>query len=826
MEFLVLLLLIALIAVVLSLKNSISKQFQVLENKIWQLQQELAKDRYQQSVSTKTEPVKVVAATQESPSSPIAETIAPTIIPEVPGFGPSTGAPFDDRDYITDQPIQPDVTSEAASQTSEQTKEIPEPVKVEENYWRSGFEVLGDHSRAAIVGNPLLENEISVASKIHVPKPPKPGFFQKNPDLEKFIGENLVSKIGIAILVLAIAYFVKYAIDNNWIGPVGRVGVGVLCAGILIGLGHLMRRNYHAFSSVLVGGGLAVLYFAIALAYQQFHLFPQPAAFVIMLVITGFAVALSVLYDRQELAIIALAGGFAVPFMVSNNSGNFRTLFTYLLLLNAGLLVIAYTKAWRLLNLLAFLFTTLLFSGWLFALKADTPATDYRSGFLFASIFYGLFFAINVAHNIREQKKFIASDFGIVLANTALYFAGGLYCLHKMGATQYQGLFSAAMAVLNLGVSYIFFRNRKVDSNILYLLVGLTLSFVSLTAPIQLKGNHITLFWATECVLIYWLYTKSSINVFRYSSALVWLAMLVSLVMDWYAGKGFLTGVFAAACSFLLYQLASGREDQRYLPLLQGAALLILFISGSIEVDNQVNGLNLGGNISFLYQEFYLLAFVAILLLLSKKIDLLKRFHKLPVVLIGLCLLVYVVSVTQYFRVQANVLERNLPGIHFSLHWLSAVLVAFFLYRFYQRCLQQSLPIPKDIAWWLLAFLMLFFVSVEMHLLVNNIFYGPDHTLPELQVSYVRTGLPILWGLCSFAFMFLGMKYKIKTLRIVSLTLFSLTLLKLFLYDIRNISVAGKIAAFFCLGVILLLVSFMYQRLKKIIIEDEQKPLV
>jgi len=71
--------------------------------------------------------------------------------------------------------------------------------------------------------------------------------------------------------------------------------------------------------------------------------------------------------------------------------------------------------------------------------------------------------------------------------------------------------------------------------------------------------------------------------------------------------------------------------------------------------------------------------------------------------------------------------------------------------------------------------------------------------------------------------MWLGMRHKLRPLRIVSLTLFSITLVKLFTYDIRNIPVGGKIAAFFCLGVLLLVVSFMYQRLKRIIIEDGQQ---
>ncbi len=189
------------------------------------------------------------------------------------------------------------------------------------------------------------------------PRPTPPRSPEPPTDWEKFIGENLISKIGIAILVLAIGFFVKYAIDNDWIGPVGRVGIGLLCGGILIGVAHRLRNHYKAFSSVLIGGGLAVLYFTIALAYHQYHLLGQTTAFVIMLVITAFSVLLSLLYNREELAIIALVGGFVTPFLVSNGNGDYQVLFTYLLILNTGLLVIAYYKAWRLLNGLAFGFT-------------------------------------------------------------------------------------------------------------------------------------------------------------------------------------------------------------------------------------------------------------------------------------------------------------------------------------------------------------------------------------------------------------------------------------------------------------------------------------
>jgi uncharacterized membrane protein len=272
------------------------------------------------------------------------------------------------------------------------TAEVQPPAKPISDNWESSFKVIEQPektwekvqpaSRKAyedkddFVPKQSIKELLKEQKPVFNPPPPKPSFFERNPDLEKFIGENLISKIGIGILVLAIGFFVKYAIDNNWIGEVGRVCVGLLCGGILVGLAHKLRNSYKSFSSVLIGGGMAVFYFTITLAYHNFHLFGQTASFVILIAITAFAVALSLLYDRQELAIISLVGGFSAPFLVSDGSGHYQTLFIYLIILNAGLLILAYNKAWRLLNLLAFIFTVVIFGGWLFT--NEEAAITYR----------------------------------------------------------------------------------------------------------------------------------------------------------------------------------------------------------------------------------------------------------------------------------------------------------------------------------------------------------------------------------------------------------------------------------------------------------------
>jgi len=206
----------------------------------------------------------------------------------------------------------------------------------------------GDTNNEPTTPEPVMEEEIQTTQT----------------DWEKFIGENLANKIGIAVLVLGISFFVKFAIDKNWVNEGGRVVTGLVSGGVLIGLAHYIRNSYRSFSSVLVGGGLTVFYFTIAFAFHQYHLISQQAAFLIMVVITAFAVILSIYYNRIELAVLATIGGFVTPFLVSTGQNNYVALFTYLGILNSGLLVLSWFKRWKAINIIALIFTVIIYGSW------------------------------------------------------------------------------------------------------------------------------------------------------------------------------------------------------------------------------------------------------------------------------------------------------------------------------------------------------------------------------------------------------------------------------------------------------------------------------
>ncbi|WP_428328167.1 DUF2339 domain-containing protein [Mucilaginibacter sp.] len=786
MDVLTVILLLVLIIIIIVNKNNVNQKLYNLEHGILELQTLLRKRETEN---------KTPSAPKETPVVP------PTVWPH--------------DEVKVPEPPKPEIPK-------------PEPVKEKQPV------VIADDIAA-------IRKPVKTPEPIpQVIKEPELSFFERYPDLEKFIGENLINKIGIAILVLAIGFFVKYAIDNNWVGAVGRVGIGIVCGGILVGFAHRMRNSYKAFSSVLVGGGLAIFYFTITLAYQEFHLFSQGIALVILIVITLFAVMLSLLYDKQELAVIALIGGFASPFMVSNGSANYNGLFIYLLVLNTGLLIIAYFKAWRILNISAFVLSVIVFATVLFTLTTAT----YIIGFRFASIFYLLFFIINIINNVRENRKFLAIDFSILLTNTALYFAAGLYLLTVMHMTEYRGLFSAALGALNLVLSFVLFKNRKVDPNILYLLIGITLTFISLTAPIQLHGNNITLFWASETVLLYWLYLRSSIKLMKLASLLIWLAMFLSLFIDLVqiyiytdtqltiiANKGFITTLFAAISSYLLYILMKRDQATEFYGILINKniyriiAFILLFLSGVLEINHQFSYYYPDSSLNIIYLMLYAPAFIYVYNILSAKVNGADSIWPISTVLVIIIIIVYLVLNPVYFDQLQEILENKKIALsHFTAHWISALFICLLFYQLvglYRNYFKEDLIVT---AAWLISGAIVAFLSLEVCLMSEVIFFSKEDSIDLIQTVYIKTGLPILWGVSSFILMWIGMRNKQRVLRIISLSLFSVTLLKLFLFDINNIPVAGKIAAFFCLGVLLLIISFMYQKVKKIIVDDEAKP--
>ncbi|OFX59579.1 MAG: hypothetical protein A2046_04175 [Bacteroidetes bacterium GWA2_30_7] len=683
-------------------------------------------------------------------------------------------------------------------------------------------------------------------------------FFEKNPDMEKFIGENLISKIGIVILVLGLGFFVKFAIDNNWINEYGRVAIGVLSGGILIGLAHFLRKSFAAFSSILVGGGIAVLYFTFGIAFHQYQLFSQAVTFVIMVFITIFAIIISLAYDRKELAVIAMLGGFGTPFFVSTGDGNYIVLFSYLLILNSGMLILSYFKNWYILNFIAFVFTGIIYGAWLFTKCPETlPYPPYKGALIFGTLFYLMFFVMNIINNVKEKQKFRFYEIFILLSNTFCFFSAGIFIFHNVLEGRLQGVFTVLLGVFNFIFAFVLFRNNKVDKNLIYFLIGLVLTFVSLAAPIQLNGNYITLFWAAEAVLLLWLGYKSEIKIISLASVVVVNLMIISLIMDWsmnytriydlvkgeyvfnilpaFLNKVFITGIVVSASLFISGYLTIqnkekyvfwGFKSANYKHILTGLFLLFFFLILFVEIRYQLvqNEVlrpvlySVTGGLIFLY------ALSATIWASFPKPR--KVYFEIFTGIIPILLFLYMIFYKHQF---VNLRNAYLSGryeltyIQFLSHYVSIIAICFLIFWFTKNVIhifgQKS--IFNRLNYWLVTFICIFIISAETDTMVVLNMIKENSEYHHILMQTKKIAYPIIWGISAFILMYFGMKNKMRDLRIISLSVILITLIKLFAYDIQGINEGGKIAAFISLGILLLIVSFMYQKLKKLLLDDE-----
>ena len=763
-----------------------------------------------------------------------------------------------EQEDVTEQQIEDEITpledtpSIAAIQSDDQAVEIRENIP-------SNIPPIPESSRY----EPLIPKKSWIEN-----------FKEKNPDIEKFIGENLINKIGILILVLGISFFVKYAIDKDWINEPARVGIGILAGSIVMGIAHRLRKNYPAFSSVFVGGAISIYYLTIGIAFHDYKLFSQTVAFIIMVVITVFGAFVSVSYNRKELAIISLIGGFAVPFMVSTGEGNYKVLLTYIAILNVGMLIIAYFKKWNIVTFLAFIFTVILYSGWV---ATDFYSKDFShlGALVFLSIFYVIFSLATVINNLRNNGNFTKLDYFIILVNTFFYFGMGALIIQNW-KPEYKGIFTIALAVYNLIFAIILYKKYGINRNAIYLLLGLTLTFITITIPFQFNGNFITLFWACEAVLLVWLSQKSKIATFKVAGIIVQMLMLISLFMDWiltygsgnenlylkpFLNKIFLTGLVAVASlvatHFLLkkekqttkfYFLSINPKYYRFIAI--SLAIIIGYLVGILEIYYQAVGYFVNYSSATAYPVWYHYVFSAVtVFFLLRNQQSIQKIIALVIAALNIFLYITIFYTLTSDEILTNYSRNYNNDNAFIIHYFITLCVAYFLYVLvkHRKDTILSAVLNHKIALWVFAFTVVYVLSNEV--MVHGLFFSNDiinqaelvkkfpykdswssekflyidQKLGAAKTQIIKIGYPVLWGLLSFLFLIIGIKKQNKQLRIIALSLLGITILKLFLYDIKNVSETGKIIAFILLGVLILIISFVYQKIKKLVIDEPQK---
>ena len=320
-------------------------------------------------------------------------------------------------------------------------------------------------------------------------------------NFEAVVAGRWLNYVGILALLFAVTFFLKYAFDNNWVGPRGRVGIGLLAGSALYPWSHhLLARGYKYFSEGIAGLGAAVLYLSLWAGWHYYHIFPQDIAFVAMIVVTAVTLVVAVGRNSERIAFLALVGGLITPMLVSTGENHEVSLFTYLTILGAGVLGIAWVRDWKSLPPVQFLATLVYFWGWYSEFyRADELATTV----LFATVFFILFAALPVVRSWRDGEL-SGLEAAIVLVNSLAY----LVALRMMLWPDNRWALTVAvlaLAAAHLAAERMLPEKRGADvrlARILY--AGLALTFVTLAIPIRLDGRWITIAWAVQGAVLIW----------------------------------------------------------------------------------------------------------------------------------------------------------------------------------------------------------------------------------------------------------------------------------------------------------------------------------
>ncbi|WP_343657704.1 DUF2339 domain-containing protein [Chryseobacterium sp.] len=632
-----------------------------------------------------------------------------------------------------------------------------------------------------------------------------------------FLKQNVLTIIGIFTLVLGIGYFVKYAIDKNWIGEAARAGIGFCTGAGIIIIGYFIRKNYTTFSSIITGGGIAVLYFTATIAFREYHLFTQNTAFATTVLITAVSIVLSYYYKSQVLIIFSLIGGFTAPLMISTGHSNYLFLFIYLTLLNIGMLAASFLQHWKSVGWTAYIFTTCYLFYW-------THKSPELLNITFYMISYAVFY-IFALHDYIRKKALSSSDIAILVLTNFSSILGLIYTFNTL---KYEPpiIFPLVFAAVN---AVLFFREYgKKDFGIAYsVFAGLVTSLITAAVAIQFKTHLITSIWAIETTLLLFIWKKTGHKIFRIFFYILFPLVITAQLVTWTAYFGtkdlaiifnspFITSSFTIVSIIInLYLLRNTEKESQnkdlnfFEDLSTVISYGVIYITFLLEITYHISEMHWAAitSVGLLFSIFY----IFILLLLRKPLNIRNDIQNILIYLLFI-LIIITIAVPTPSVVTAILSKKLAPGFYLLhlLQWIPFTYVCF-------KIIPSSEFHKREISYWLLSLTLIIFTSCELHhtyvLMISNNIPQSYEADKHFNILY----LPIIWTILASIFIYTGLKKNIREYHKIGFTLVGLMVLKLYGYDVWQMDNISRISAFIVLGIILLLSSFAFQRLKNLI---------
>jgi uncharacterized membrane protein len=368
---------------------------------------------------------------------------------------------------------------------------------------------------------PVAETTATAAFAPSAPAPPA------IESLEAVIGQKWVGWIAVLLIFCAAAFFLKYAFENRWIGELGRVSIGVAAGlGMAWGGQERHRKGWRYLAQILTGGGIAILYLSVYGAFGYYHLLGARAAFAALAILVVEAHLLALSYNARAVAVMALVGGFLVPVLLSTGRDQYAVLFTYMGILDLGVLAVVMVRRWPWIGSLAYVATQCLFWNWY---GAHYHPEKRVAVVAFQAAILLLFLLADLAPNLRRQSA--GWEDCIRLTVNPFVFYATCYFLLDDDRHEWMAPLALAMAILYAAVARAELALRPADRRILLVTAGTALTFVTLAIPVQLEFNWITIGWGVEALLLLWASFEAAAPRLRSLSGIVFAAAVLRFLL-------------------------------------------------------------------------------------------------------------------------------------------------------------------------------------------------------------------------------------------------------------------------------------------------------
>ncbi len=716
-------------------------------------------------------------------------------------------------------------------------KEVPKAEVISEK----PVEVTKEEQPAETVGAAEVEEpkkagqELLKAAAERIKKEKKIAVGLETVTLEQRIGTRWVLIAGIITVIVAVAFFLKYAYDTNLIGPLGRVVIATVSGLIALAIGEITRRRgYGIVAKAVTALGFAILYAAVFSAYRFYGLIGSTPAFVLAILVTAAAMLYAVSLNEIVVALLSLLGGFLTPLIVSTGENLPIPLFSYVLILGIGAMLCANYRKWRAVNVLAFAGTFLLYIGWFEkfyrpAMRAAEGAPEQMAvALVWLGIFFAVYLVLPILYELIKKVKANKEDVYLVLANAAVVF----YYLWTILFAKYRPQLAFCALVLcaaHLVMMAIVIRRCKDDLNLRLALLVIGLFFLTIAIPLYLKMYAIAMAWAVEGVILVviglryrsiWTQAGGAVALLLSFGQLLHRLPMHTGAFNLVFNPAFGTWCFVAgallACHIIYRRTSELPEGQRgpISQLLYAATTLLLMAAVAMEwwghCDYNVAE-NAAGNRYFLKGMVIIFTGFPLLLLVRPICPRGMVCRVLAMILAGAGAIFTMVAFSEFYS-SSFVIFANLDfGI--VLVFVAALFAAGWLLSKeleedqYSRLFAIAFALAGIFVLWVLLT-----EEVYLYWYCRNRF--AEEKIPNWRfLSHMY--ISVMWAVYGAVLMVVGFWRKIKILRYIALGLFALLLVKVFILDTKTMESVYRIAAFLATGVTLVGVSYLYQYVRK-----------